>query len=1243
MAQVMLGGVGAALGGGVGRVIGSALGRVADDALIDALQPARQRGPRLEGLRLQSTAEGAPMACVLGRMRVAGQVIWAARFLESRHENGGGKGGPRTVETAYSLSFAVAVCEGEIDAVERVWADGRLMDLSGVAMRVYRGGAAQTPDPLIEAVEGAAPAYRGTAYVVFEDLPLGAYGNRPPQLSFEVLKRPEGDGLEERLEGVCLIPGAGEFVLATEAVTRREGLTRTRAENVNTGQGGPDILVSLEQLTSQCPNLKRVSLVIGWFGDDLRAGHCRVKPGVESRDKVTEGAIWGVAGLTRANAHLISRIEGAPAYGGTPSDDSVRQAVVELKARGLEVTLYPFVFMDIPEDNDLPGLGEDETQPPYPWRGRIRGEDGPDAAEQAAAIFGGADDWGLRRLARHYAALAAETGADGLLIGSEMRGLTWTRDEAGGYPAVEIYRALAAECRTIAGPDVKLSYAADWSEYFGHQPPGGDVRFHLDPLWADAVIDYVGIDWYPPLTDWRDGDGGLDAEDFSHQADRDYLAQGVAGGEGFDWFYADGEARTAQNRTPIEDTAHGEHWVYRPKDLIGWWSHPHHERIDGVRSSTPTGWLPGMKPIRLTEFGCAAVDRGGNAPNLFFDSKSAESALPPFSTGRRSDRMQRRALEAILAHFATPTNNPAATAYAGRMLEAADAWCWDARPYPAFPARKDVWADASAWRTGHWLNGRLVGDVAAMIAAVLRRGGLGEDDFVIEGVDGEVTGYAIDRPMRTRDALEPLLRAVDAVIAERDGRVAILGREALVTSIEADALALPDEGAAVRADRILEERPSTARVRYIDDLADHQTAAVGLRRETEAGGGAVDMDLPLACSPEQARLAAAVALGGDADVESRTLALGPLAALRFEAGDMVTPPGAGSAWRVERIVSDETPHMVVRPCVMPERGDLGAAESPVPETPQPTGAPFMAILDLPPLPGRETDDRPLAAVAAEPWRAMEVQAGSDPDALSRRARAEAPATVGRLTAALASGVVGRWDGVNRLTVKLEGRAPQSRGEAAVLGGANVLAVQTEAGWELVAFRQATALGDGVWRLSGLLRALQGTETEMRAGAEAGATVVMLDDTLTRLDFRRDERGLPLVFRAGPAGAAPGGAGTTSRIETCRGVHDRPWSPVHLNLRSDGDDIMIRWTPRRRLYGDGWDGDRSLEPGLRFRLRFLDGAVVRRTLEVEGSQAVYTQAERAVDFPGGLGTASVEVSPWGEAWGWGPATRLSMAV
>ena len=77
----------------------------------------------------------------------------------------------------------------------------------------------------------------------------------------------------------------------------------------------------------------------------------------------------------------------------------------------------------------------------------------------------------------------------------------------------EDFRALAADVRTILGSGTKISYAADWSEYFGHQPPdgSGDVHFHLDPLWADESIDFIGIDNYVPLSDWRDGFDHLDA------------------------------------------------------------------------------------------------------------------------------------------------------------------------------------------------------------------------------------------------------------------------------------------------------------------------------------------------------------------------------------------------------------------------------------------------------------------------------------------------------------------------------------------------------------------------------------------------------------------------------------------------------------------------------------------------------------------------------------------------------------
>ena len=70
MAQVVLGGVGQALGGGLGRVVGSTLGAMIDRRLVAGLEAPRQKGPRLSTLALQDSAEGSPMAFVLGRARV---------------------------------------------------------------------------------------------------------------------------------------------------------------------------------------------------------------------------------------------------------------------------------------------------------------------------------------------------------------------------------------------------------------------------------------------------------------------------------------------------------------------------------------------------------------------------------------------------------------------------------------------------------------------------------------------------------------------------------------------------------------------------------------------------------------------------------------------------------------------------------------------------------------------------------------------------------------------------------------------------------------------------------------------------------------------------------------------------------------------------------------------------------------------------------------------------------------------
>src|SRR5690606_288277 len=124
------------------------------------------------------------------------------------------------------------------------------------------------------------------------------------------------------------------------------------------------------------PAGESVSLVVAWFGNGLRAGNCTIKPGVEVATKVTSPKVWTVNGVARATAHLVSRdAENRPVYGGTPADFAVVQAIREMKARGLRVTLYPFILMDVPPHNSLPNPYSDNAseagQPAFPWRGRI--------------------------------------------------------------------------------------------------------------------------------------------------------------------------------------------------------------------------------------------------------------------------------------------------------------------------------------------------------------------------------------------------------------------------------------------------------------------------------------------------------------------------------------------------------------------------------------------------------------------------------------------------------------------------------------------------------------------------------------------------------------------------------------------------------------------------------------------------------------------------------------------------------
>jgi hypothetical protein len=192
MATLVLGTIGRVVGGPIGQVVGALFGNVIDREVL--FKPKGREGPRLSELAVQTSSYGTQIPKLFGTMRVAGTVIWSTDLIEHRSTEGG-KGKPTTTSYSYTASFAVALSAREVLGMARIWADGKLLRgaagdfKSGFgAFRLHLGGEDQEADPLIVAAEGVgqAPAHRGVAYAVFEDLQLGDFGNRIPALTFEV-------------------------------------------------------------------------------------------------------------------------------------------------------------------------------------------------------------------------------------------------------------------------------------------------------------------------------------------------------------------------------------------------------------------------------------------------------------------------------------------------------------------------------------------------------------------------------------------------------------------------------------------------------------------------------------------------------------------------------------------------------------------------------------------------------------------------------------------------------------------------------------------------------------------------------------------------------------------------------------------------------------------------------------------------------------------------------------------------
>ncbi|MGO4402940.1 glycoside hydrolase/phage tail family protein [Bosea sp. RAF48] len=1268
--QVAGAALGTALGGPFGGAIGQALGGLAgatiDQAWLGSAGGNKVvEGPRLKEVNGLAATEGASIPRVYGRARLGGQLIWATRFEEEvtvsvNRGKSGGKGGrsKKTYETTYSYhaNLAIGLCEGAIAFIRRIWVDGRELDVSTVAMRVHHGHETQEPDPLIAAKEaGDAPAYRGLAYVVFERFPLADYGNRVPQFDFEVVRAVEGLG--GMIRAVSLIPGAGEFVYDTRPVSHEpepgvsEGLTRHQL------YGGSDVDTALGHLLALCPNLRSVSLVVSWFGDDLRAGSCSVAPRVEIPHKPTVGAEWSVAGLTRASARAVSQIDGRPAFGGTPSDESIIALIQRLRFDyGLEVVLYPFLMMDVPVGNVLsdPWSGGG-SQPRYPWRGRItcdpaQGRPGSvegtaAAASQIAAFVGTVgpadmalagsviacakpDEWSYRRQIMHCAMLAqAAGGVEGFVIGSELVGLTHLRG-ASGYPMADHLVGIAEDVKTIL-PTATLTYAADWTEYGADVRDGGQhVDFPLDPLWASPAIAAVGIDYYPPLSDWRDSGEHADAAIARGPADLAYLRDRLTAGEAFDWCYADEDGRAAQARLPITDGAYGKPWLFRPKDLHGWWNNAHIRRSGGAET-TATPFVPGAKSIWLTEIGIPAVDKGANAPNVFPDTRSAEGGFPPFSSGARDDLVQARGLEAIISGFDPdrlgfdPARNPVHPVSGIRMVDPAHivVWNWDARPFPAFPDLGGIWADGVNFETGHWLNGRLEGTpVDRLITRLLADFGLPPTDGM--AVDGFVDGYVLDRPLSARQALEPLAQTFgfDAVMGA--GRMRFEGRGGKVSRLLGhDDFVADRDGEPFTLRRTQEtELPLELRLGFSDSESDYRKAGSRSRRLAGAARREVAVETAVVTRPAEAqRLADQRLQEAWAGRETLECELSPRC-LDLEPGDVVSVPvDAGRRlFRITRI-ADGTIRQISARAVEPAiYASAGAKGGPRPPRTPPAlpGRPLVVPLALPIVAAQPPALLSLAAFAS-PWPgALAIWSADEAGLFDLGGFVEAPSIIGETLTELPPGPLWRTDRRAALEVLLRGGVMSSVSSDAALAGANALALIGEDGEiEIVTVAQVDLIGPQRFRLSRFVRGMAGSEAAASRHLPPGARVVVLDGAAVTLTTDLSDIGKQQRYRIGPARHDVGDPTMTQVTAEVRSDALLPLSPVRAKARRSGAGIRLSWVRRTRSDGDSWDlAEVPIgEEGERYEIRVLDGELPIHAEIVNAPEWLYPAAQELAHF------------------------------
>ena len=557
------------------------------------------------------------------------------------------------------------------------------------------------------------------------------------------------------------------------------------------------------------------------------------------------------------------------------------------------------------------------------------------------------------------------------------------------------------------------------------------------------------------------------------------------------------------------------------------------------------------------------------------------------------------------------------------MIGTISVWTWDARPYPAWPARTDAWGDGPQWPLGHWLTGKIgLADLGALVAERCARVGFTAID--VSGLFGVVTGYVRDQPMSPRAEIEMLMNAFAFDAVESEGVIRFVPRgRAPVASIAVAGCVLPEQGEIATLIRAEEsDLPDIVSITFIDGNGDYQSGSISASRLAGWSERKSDLSLALVMDELQAQTMADRALA-EAWIGRETARLGlPPSLVAVDPGDVVDliVDGRPRSFRLTRI-SDSGPRAVEA-----QRTEAAIYTTPLPGIAPPAFVPptiygraLLEIMDLPLLQDTDVACAPYVAASSSPFAGVTVLDSPTGDDFAVDTVLPLKATIGETVFDFYSGPTDYFDVVNTLRVKLYSGELSSAPEATILSGrSNALALQNPAGdWEIVQFCNADA------RRHQHLRPDQAAPRPPRHRACHGRAVAGRRDGGGPERRRRPAAGdarrarADALLQVGPE-LSVDIADPAWQQETfvARAVGLMPWAPVHVaGDRNASGDLSISWVRRTRLGGVWADGtDVPLnEESERYEVDILGGSTVLRTIAVTSPAATYTAAQQTADF------------------------------